>query len=283
MIIDFHVHIFPPDIRKDRQPYFSGEPEFKLLYDHPKARLCGAKELIVDLDQQGVDKAVVFGFPWKNPATLKKHNDYIAAAMARYPGRLIGFGCLDPSDPGAAAEAERCLAGPFAGIGELAFYRSGFDEAAVEHLAPVMDLCRNAAAPVLIHANEPIGHAYPGKVPMTYPQIYRLIRKFPENRIVLAHWGGGIFFFQLARKEIKEAFKNIYFDTAASPFLYDSRVYGIAVRIVGPKKIVFGSDYPLIKPQKYFEEIRAAGLVSDEMQLILGGNAAKLLGMSNDE
>lgn len=277
MIIDFHTHIFPKKIRENREKYFPDEATFSLLYNSPKSKLAGAQELIATMDEQGVDKAVIFGFPWKNPKTLSEHNDYIAESVEKFPKRLVGFCCLDPFSEKAASETRRCLAGNFAGVGELACYQSGFDEEAVKHLEPIMEICRQADVPVLIHTNEPVGHAYPGKAPMTFSQLYRLIRQFPENKMVLAHWGGGLFFFYLAKKEVKESLRNVYFDTAASPYLYDPKVYRIAVQIMGPEKILFGSDYPLITPSRYFKEMQAAGLSPDETRLILGENAAKLL------
>lgn len=277
MIIDFHTHIFPEKIRKNREAYFPDEAAFSLLYRSPKSKLTGARDLIAAMDEQGVDRAVVFGFPWKNSRTMRAHNDYIADAVTRFPKRLIGFCCLDPLSREAAAEAQRSLAENFSGVGELACYQSGFDEETIRHLEPIMEVCRKTDAPILIHTNEPIGHLYPGKTPMTFPQLYGLIKKFPENKIVLAHWGGGLFFFYLAKKEIKESLRNVYFDTAASPFLYDVKVYNIAVQIVGPEKILFGSDYPLINPSRYFKEMKDAGLSPDETRLVSGQNAATLL------
>jgi hypothetical protein len=108
-------------------------------------------------------------------------------------------------------------------------------------------------------------------------QIYRLIKKFPQNTIVLGHWGGGLFFFNLMKKEVKENLKNVYFDTAASPFLYDPDIYRIAIRLAGKEKILFGSDFPLIKPARYFKELAMAGLDKDEIESICGGNAVRLL------
>jgi predicted TIM-barrel fold metal-dependent hydrolase len=128
----------------------------------------------------------------------------------------------------------------------------------------------------LIHTNEPIGHAYPGKTPNTLAQIYQLIRTFPQNKIILAHWGGGLFFFGILKKEVKESLKNVYFDTAASPYLYDAAVYRLAIELVGVEKILFGSDFPLLSPARYFDEMQAAGLAADEMQRICGLNAAAL-------
>jgi predicted TIM-barrel fold metal-dependent hydrolase len=104
-----------------------------------------------------------------------------------------------------------------------------------------------------------------------------MVNRFPLNKIVLAHWGGGIFFFKLLKKEVKEKLKNVYFDTAASPFLYDPEVYQIALKLAGPDKILFGSDYPLLPPARYFDEINKAELTDDEIKKICGLNAAKLL------
>lgn len=276
MVIDFHTHIFPKAIRENREAYFSSEPAFKLLYSLPGSKLVGAQEIVAAMDRQGVDKSVIFGFPWKHSQTFIKHNDYVLEAVARYPQRLIGLCCLDPFSRDAVTEALRCLEGGLAGIGELAFYQSVIDDEALDKLTPLMQICRDKDLPVLIHTNEPVGHTYPGKTPHTLKQIYDLIKKFPENAIVLAHWGGGIFFFALLKKEVKESLGNVYFDTAASPFLYAPEIYRYAKDIVGLDKILFGSDFPLINPARYFQELDMSGLSKTEIESICGLNAAKL-------
>ena len=276
-ILDFHTHLFPPAIRENRETYFEGEPAFKLLYASPKSNMVGARDITAVMDEQGVDVSVVFGFPWKNPEIAKQHNDYIAECVARYPDRLKGFCCLDPCPSEAAAEVERCLDNGLCGVGELAFYRSGIECVIVDSMTPVMDLCRERNVPVLIHTNEPVGHQYPGKTENTLLQIYDLIKRFPDNKIVLAHWGGGIFFYSVLKKEVKAVLKNVYYDTAASPFLYDPEVYRMAIDRVGVDRILLGTDYPLIKPERYFKELEAAGLREGEIERIKGGNAKKLL------
>jgi predicted TIM-barrel fold metal-dependent hydrolase len=281
MIIDAHTHIFPEKIRKNREKYFADEPAFKKLYHSPKSRLIGAQEMLASMDDSQVDKAVVFGFPWKDSLHFKQHNDYISEAINRYPQRLIGLGCFDPFGDGVAQETRRCLQdGGLSGIGELAFYQTGIENFAPPRLEPVMEMCRDLDLPVMIHTNEPIGHSYPGKTPNTLAQIYQLIQTFPQNKIVLAHWGGGLFFFSLLKKEVKESLKNVYFDTAASPFLYGADVYRLAIQLVGVRKILFGSDFPLLPPARYFDEMKTAGLSQDEMQQICGGNAAALFNIA---
>ncbi len=277
MIIDFHTHIFPEEIREDREKYFPYESAFKLLYSSPKSKLAGVKEIVDSMDIEGVDKSVVFGFPWRSSDLSKRHNDYILEAVDRFPERLAGFCCIDPFNKDAVPEVVRCLEAGLSGIGEIALYQSGIDGASQEKLKPLMEICEDKNLPVLIHTNEPVGHYYPGKTPNTLEQIYRLVRKFSNNKIVLAHWGGGMFFFNLLKKEVKEYLKNVYFDTAASPFLYYPQIYQIAIQIIGKNKILFGSDFPLLKPARYFKEFEKAGLSKDEIKSICGNNAAGLL------
>jgi len=277
MVIDFHTHIFPADMIENRERFFHDEPAFKLLYDSPKSKMVGADDLIRIMDEDQVDRSVVFGFPWVHSDYYKMNNDCIAEAVARYPDRLIGMGCFDLSGNGVEKETERCLDAGLCGIGELAFYESGIDGEALKKMEPVMRLCAEKQVPVLIHTNEPVGHMYPGKTPITMAQIYNLAAAYPDNRIVLAHWGGGIFFFNLLKKEAREVLKNIYYDTAASPYLYDPSVYKAALSLAGEGKILFGSDYPLIKPSRYYKDLDTAGISPEDRAAILGGNAERLL------
>jgi len=277
VIVDFHTHIFPKKIRENKDGYFSKEPAFELLYGSSNSKIVGARQIIASMDEHGIDKSVVFGFPWNCSETFKQHNDYIMKAVAMHPKRLIGFGCFNPLSQGAELEAVRCVQGGMSGIGELAFYPSGIDELCLKKLEPVMEICFQYDLPVMIHTNEPVGHHYPGKTQNTLLQIYMMIKKFPENKIVLAHWGGGIFFYNLLKKEVKDTLKNVYFDTAASPFLFDPEIYRYGIELAGCEKILFGTDFPLIKPQRYFDEIEKAGLIESQRKKICGINAATLL------
>lgn len=283
MIIDIHTHLFPNVIRDRRENYFLDEPAFALLYRDPRARMVGADEMIRAMDEHGVDVSVVFGFPWLNPSTCKKHNDYIIESVERHPDRLVGFCCVNPYAPKAEEEVRRCLEAGLSGVGELALYEEGgITEEAVERIAPIMEQCRQRGLPVLFHTNEPVGHSYPGKTGNTLSQIYNLVRTYPDNPIILGHWGGGLFFYNLLKKEVRQVLANVYFDTAASPFLYDPRVYRVAAEFAGEDKIVFGTDYPLIPPDRYYREIEASGISGHAREKLLGANAARILSITLD-
>ena len=72
MIIDFHTHIFPSFFRNDRNRYFHEEPGFDLLYRSPESEMAGKQDLIDNMDKEGVNCSVVFGFPWRKVDHYKR-------------------------------------------------------------------------------------------------------------------------------------------------------------------------------------------------------------------
>lgn len=279
MIIDTHTHIFPEQVKQNRSRYFNNEPEFKLLYNSPKADICNIVDLLKSMDRYQVDISIICGFPWRTPDHAKANNDVIIESVRKYPDRIKGLACFDAAWAGAANETQRCIDAGLCGAGELAFYLSGIDKKALAFLDPVMTVLREKGnLPCMIHTNEPVGHKYPGKTPITLEQIYTLAKTFPDNKIILAHWGGGIFLYNIMKKETKSVLKNIWYDTAASPFLYDSQIYNLAVAAGVIEKVLFGTDFPLLSPDRYYKDLDNANISSLQKEQILGENAALLFG-----
>jgi predicted TIM-barrel fold metal-dependent hydrolase len=275
MIVDVHTHIFPPEVRNSREKFVAEDSAFALLYRSEKARMVGARALVAEMDGQGVEASVAFGFPWKDLERAAWHNDYVLEASKRFEGRIIPLACFDPRSQGSFREAQRCIAQGHKGLGELALYE-GLDDAGAAILSPFLQLCREAGVCALIHANEPVGHSYHGKADMDLGALYRLIRDNPGTKVILAHMGGGLFFYETLKKEVRETLAEVYYDTAAVPFLYRKYVYRLAVRIAGAERIVFGSDYPLIEVSRYTKDLEGAGLTTEEIELIIGENARRL-------
>jgi len=275
VIVDAHVHAFPPEVVADRAGFLDGEPAFQLLYADPLGRLVEAAELIESLDRDGVAQAVVCGFPWRDPGRARLHNDCLLAAAREYPGRLIPLAGVDPLGPGALAEAERALAAGAAGLGEIGAYLTDLDEPEVlKGLIALARLSAEAGRPLLLHANEPVGHDYPGKSPMSLRGLYRLLQACPETRFQLAHLGGGLFFFELLKREVGQVLANCVYDTAAAPFLYKPGLYSLFSRLAGPERLLYGSDFPLLGLSRYLKDMAAAELEDRDRERILGLNAA---------
>jgi hypothetical protein len=281
MIIDFHTHIFPSFFRHQRDLFFQKEPSFEAIYRSPKSRLVGREDLLQNMDEEGVHRSVIFGFPWEEEEHFRRHNDYIIESVERHPDRFIGFCCFSPLSPNGPEESERCLEAGLSGVGELAIYQADISSEEIGSFKDIMQICSRYEVPLLLHTNEPVGHQYPGKMPINLSQLYNFLKAYPSNRIVLAHWGGGLFFYALMKKEVREVLKSVWFDTAASPYLYRPDIYRVAGEIVGHEKILFGSDYPLLKPGRYFEEMGTSELSAESFKAVVGENAAQLLGISS--
>ncbi|MFC1902560.1 amidohydrolase family protein [Chloroflexota bacterium] len=279
MIIDFHTHVFSPEIRKNRNRYVDSDPCFAILYSNPEAKLVTADELVDSMDEAGVDISVILNIGWTTHELCVETNDYILESIARYPRRLIGFCAVQPQSHDAAiAEIERCARGGIKGVGELRPDIQMFnltDKATMEIFVEVL---RKHKLILLTHASEPVGHTYVGKGAITPDMLYPFIAAFPDLTIVCAHWGGGLPFYALM-PEVKKAMSNVFFDTAASPFLYTPQVYTQVARLAGGDKILFGSDYPLLKQNRVLDEIKRLDMPEETKDLILYGNAQRILGI----
>jgi predicted TIM-barrel fold metal-dependent hydrolase len=276
VIIDFHTHIVPPRVKENRSYYLKRDPCFAALYSDDKAKLVTAEELIASMDQAGIDRSVVLNIGWASPELCRWSNDYIMESIKRYPQRLIGFGSIQPRDSEAVAELERCSQGGMRGIGEMRSDIQGFDLGDRSTMGPIAEVAQRHRLIILTHASEPVGHSYPGKGTITPEVLYQFIANFPDLRIVLAHWGGGLPFYALM-PEVAEALRNVHFDTAASPLLYYDPVCQHVAQLVGADKILFGSDYPLLAQERAIKWITSLDLPQEVKNKILGGNAEELL------
>ena len=279
MIIDFHCHILPPSFQARYKELSERDNTYATLFPEPGANVATAEALLDVMDTAGVDYSVVLGFGWTDPGVAREANDYVIGAVQEHPDRLAGFCSVNPAWGDAALiEVERCAALGIRGIGELHPDSQGFDITSREDMAPLMDLAHSLGLPVLIHTSEPVGHQYPGKGTTTPDRVYRLIRNFPENIIICAHWGGGLPFYGLM-PELPGELKNVYFDTAASPFLYNKEIFEVVSKTVGHGKVLFGTDYPLIRHSRLLAQVAESNLDESARTAILGGNAASLLGL----
>lgn len=277
VIIDAHTHIFPPDLIADREGCCQADRWFGHLYTDPRARLAAAEELISSMDAAGVDASVAFGFAFTDMGRCRQCNDYVLEAARRYPGRLVPFVVANPrADEAALAELGRCLEAGAKGIGELMPDGQEFDltDACLE---PLMSLSQRFRVPVMTHVNESIGHVYPGKGSQGPEQAYQLATQYTENTLILAHWGGGLPFYELM-PEVRAALRKVYYDTAASLYLYDDAIFR-HVMAWAPTKVLWGSDYPLIGQSRFLGRVKQAGLEPSALARLLGGNAAAVLGL----
>jgi predicted TIM-barrel fold metal-dependent hydrolase len=277
MIIDFHTHIFPPDIISNRKKYLEIDPIFRSLYADVKSKLASVDNLIENMDLQNVDMSVIQNLQWTNPEVCHQTNDHIIECVKHFPGRLIGFGMVCLEDPAKAVqEIEYCAKNGLRGIGEIRPSPRLLGN--IDMIRPIVNSLTERNMILCTHSSEPIGHIYPGKGDLSPEVLYPFIFACPELKLICAHWGGGLPFYS-QMPEVNKALQNVYFDSAASPYLYNPQIYTQVAALSGPGHILFGSDYPLLKPQRLIQDIRKSNLSDHIQSQILGDNARALLGI----
>jgi predicted TIM-barrel fold metal-dependent hydrolase len=273
-VVDAHVHVFPPEMVGDRQAFLDRDVRFEALYRSPAARMVTAEEVVSHMDEVGVGMSIVFGFAFKDPGLCRLVNDYVIEAVRSRPDRLAGLACVAQGAPGAEAELERCLRAGLSGCGELA--PDPADPNLLTDLAPVAGRLRECGLPLVIHTSEPVGHDYPGKGRFSPERCLALAEAYPGLKLVLSHMGGGLFLYELM-PEVREALVDVYYDTAAVPYLYQPRIYEVAVACAGANKLIFGSDFPLMSPSRCLEGLEC--LAPDQQVVAERDNARRVFGL----
>ncbi len=259
MIVDIHTHIFPPRLIAQRDALAAADPSFGEMYADRKAKMATAEDLLASMARASVDVSVACGFWWRDPAVAAEHAAYLVESARASDGRLLAFVPTREATPGAIEGAS--------GIGEV---REREPEA-----VPASTL------PVLLHCTEETGHAYPGKQGgLTPGALGRLLEARPEARIIAAHWGGG-FPFAALMPEVRARFGGrLLFDSAASAYLYGPEIFRLVIDLAGLDTVAWGSDFPL-RPQALDRvTVEAALPDATERAAVLGGNAARFLGLA---
>jgi hypothetical protein len=297
MRIDSHVHYTPPSLREDLAAYAEIEPYWALLMQpDPSTRSLQGwatpEQMIADMDRAGLERVILMGEAQTRHETCVERNNIGLDLIRRWPERVSAFAVVQPLvGEKAVDELKRCVDGGMIGMGEMGHY-SGMYRFDDPCFLRVVEECLRLGVPVNLHTNEEVGHFYLGKSTIPLRDYYRLICRYPEAKWILAHWGGGLFFYEIM-PEVRRALKNVFYDTAGGPLLFPTRqVFAAALGILDPRKILYGSDYPLmICPKKqdgptfepFLAEIECLELDKAVHDDILGNNCARLLGFLPDD
>lgn len=276
IIVDAHVHLTPPEIIDNIEYYRRQEPYFDLLCGSSVNKNITGEQLIKEMDRTGVDRAVVFGFAFENMDLCIQVNNYIIKMIKKYPERLIGLAVVNPLDNKLIEELERCQKQGLQGVGELFPAGQEFDVTDSKHLKQLCNFCSLHNWPLMIHVNEQVGHDYCGKTDDSIEKAEQLAENFSEVTFIFSHLGGGLCFYELM-PELRKKLSHVYYDTAAVPFLYSKEIYSTLKSMKIIDKILLGTDYPLISPARYLNDIDKSPLVPGEKEKIRGKNILRLI------
>jgi predicted TIM-barrel fold metal-dependent hydrolase len=274
--IDMHVHV----------PRLPGLPESAV--DASLRRYFRKEEPFPDAD--GMAKkyrdwdilGVVFSIDWETkgggpPDT----NDYVAGIVAKHPKQFIGFASVDPwKGKQAVTELQRAvkdlgLKGLKLHPGQQAFYPND------EKIYPLYEKCVELGVPVLYHsgfAASGLGMPGGGGIKLKYsapiPYIDDVAADFPDLTIVMAHAG-----WPWTEEQIAVALHkpNVYIDLSGwSPrYLPEALVRETGSRL--KDKVLFGSDYPYLPPDRWLAEFKDLPLKEEVRRKVLLENAKRVL------
>jgi uncharacterized protein len=216
----------------------------------------------VSLDAEGLvaamrDNGIAAG------ALFAPDNESVREVVDSVPG-VYGLFWANPRLPGYLEQARSYLAHPgFVGI-KLHPLIDGYhpNDRSVH---PLIDLAIEHDLPVLIHSGHPV---------FTLPWIIEeLIVNFPDAKVILAHMGHGNVFYINASIEIARRHPGVYLETSGMPM--PTKIVD-AIEILGPTRVLYGSDMPVYHPQSEIDKVRLSGLSDELVDRVLDRNARAL-------
>jgi len=289
-IIDAHIHAYPEEVYQNPRKWGTAMGEHHWV--NTVAPTAGksiqgwsdVRQLLRDMDAANIEKVVMLGWYWEQQATCECQNKWYIEWVQQHPDRIMGFATANPLAGQRALDSLRAAVDAgLIGFGEFLPQAQGYD---LRHDAwhQVVELAVELEVPINIHVTEPVGPAYAGRIETPLADYVELARTFPQCTFILAHWGGLLPFYEM-NKRVQHALQHVYYDTAASPLLYNANIYRRVIDAIGSDRILFGSDYPLLlTPNKckrpsflpILEELQASQLTLEEHQQILSENARRV-------
>ena len=322
-VIDFHTHIFVPEVcdyvKQNRSPeateyqlvdnYLRGEAAQRKRHPRPTADVVEAR--LMDMDEFGIDIQVVICHVatycyWAPPAEgvrlTRISNDALAEFVRLKPDRFVGMGFVPLQDPQAAViELERS-------VRDLGFRAVAVNthvdgvELGEERLWPVWAKAEELGIPVYIHPSgfshprfkkhlmwNGVGQPIEEAIAMSSLIYEGVLDRFPKLKLVIAHGGG---FLPYYAGRVDRNFRNRPHETPninkepseyMRQFFYDTVIYNVDMleflaHKVGASQILLGGDYP-VGEDNPVAFVNKADISPEAKRMILGENAAKLLGI----
>jgi predicted TIM-barrel fold metal-dependent hydrolase len=255
MIIDGDTHISP-----------TGEDAYAITFD----------ELIRRMDRSGVAKALA----WLRPPygrEIDESNAYVYQATQQHPDRILGFGWADPrlGVDTAKNAVRRC-------VETYGFYGVKLNGAQNSYYIDDPQISLPVIEEIAKYDTLLAFHVGADAFEATHPfRVAKIARLFPEVQILMVHMGGvGHADLSNAAIEMAQQCPNL---TLIGSSVRATAILK-AIKLLGAHRVCFGSDTPFglmhVEVAKY-KALLEGEVTSGEREMIMAGNIARLLGLSN--
>jgi predicted TIM-barrel fold metal-dependent hydrolase len=225
------------------------------------------------LDKAGISKGIASA--WWGPSGALLSNDEVATAVRAHPDRLVGIGSVDLHRPmDGVRELRRCVKElGFVGVRQLPWLW-GLPPNDRRYY-PIYAECIELDIPFCLQVGHagPLRPSDPGR---PIPYLDEVACELPELRIVGGHIG-----YPWTEEMISLAtkYENVYIDTSAyTPERYPEALIRF-MKGPGRRKVLFGSNYPMIQPAKCLAQLDLLELSDETRRLFLYENAARVFGI----
>jgi len=245
LLIDWHMHCYLDEHRSAEDAVISSSRNVYRSVATPDP-----EQFDKAISEAGVEQFVIVALP--RSEGMHVPNDFISDCVKRYPGRAVGLGSVDPREPGASEEFERCLSELGLRGLKLSPTYQAMDPCGPEFWS-LYEVANAHQVPVMLHC----GGAYKGSLEWADPTLIdKVALAFPELKIIIAHFGQP-YMEQTAilmRKNV-----NVYADLSARyhrPWqLYNGLMIATEYRVTD--RLLFGSDFPVLTPAQAMTRFRA--------------------------
>ncbi len=222
-----------------------------------------AEDLLIQMDANGIDRAVICGSGRHIVVENEEGNRLIADTVRNYTDRFYGFASVNPwYGEKAVTELRRAIDSGLVGL-KLHPAMQGYpanDPIVDSIIAVAVEL----GLPIYIHSGTPVF-----SLPL---QIVELAQRYPQGKFIMGHMGGADFYVDVPSSAHRA--KNIFYETSLTCHV------GYVDEIVlqaGHHRVIFGSDSPTSQQATELLKIQLAKLGDLERANVLGKNFLKLL------
>ena len=259
-IVDMHAHVYPDKIAQ--KATISVGQFYNLTME---AHEGSVGNLVALRDETPITHTVVCSVAVK-PATVTSINDFIASSCAA-DDTLLGLAAMHQDFEDPEAEIERAV-----GLG-LRGVKLHPDTQQVNmddpRLMRVYEICERRNLPLLIHCGD---YRYDFSHPR---RLQRILHEFPQLTICAAHFGGWSVF-DLALEFLES--ERCFLDMSSSMRFLGLRRTRELIEDYGPRRMMFGSDFPMWNPADELEQLQAMGFSAADREMMCWRNAERWLG-----